>query len=81
MTNRIPEARIKELLDIPWPATSHGSNYKAALAQVVKERDKLRETVEQIIDFHNAPVQVKRPDIFHRLIVQLNRTLEGGDDD
>ena len=40
------------------------------------ENERLRAAGNAIIDFYNGPLEAKRPDIFHRLMVRLNAALE-----
>ena len=46
------------------------------IAALRAENERLRAAGQAIIDFYNGPLEAKRPDIFHRLMVRLNAALE-----
>jgi hypothetical protein len=52
------------------------TQYCAEAARLAAENERLRAAAQAIVDFHNGPLEAKRPDVFQILMSRLDAALK-----
>jgi hypothetical protein len=61
---------------MPMETTRQHDWRDARITELEDDAKRLREAGNALIDFHNGPLEAKRPDIWHRILTRFVKAME-----